>query len=177
MRTFFAIEIPEEIRKKIHFVGAEMPGRNSRVSEDNIHITLQFLGYINEEKTAMAREALDKIREGPFMATIKGISYFGGHDVHTVFAKVLDEGRIKEIFLDIGKSLENAGVDFESEREYTPHATIARVKQGGVDIKEFINQNSERLFGEFEIKSVCLKESVLTEKGPVYTTLYERKLG
>ncbi len=177
MRTFFAIEIPEEIRKNIHSAGEEMPGWLSRVSIDNIHITLQFLGDVSEEKAAKAKEALERIREVPFKATIKGISHFGGRDVHTIFANVQDGGRIKGIFLDIGKSLSDVEIDFETEREYIPHVTIARVKQGGAEIKEFITQNSERMFGEFEIKSVCLKKSVLTGKGPVYTTLYERKLG
>ena len=177
MRTFVAIEIPAEMRRKIYSIGEKIPGRLSRVSEENIHITLQFLGELDEDGLASAESALNKISGQPFGVIIKGISFFGGRDVHTIYANVIDQGRIKVIYSDAGKLLSDAGLDFESEREYVPHATIARVKDGSAKIREFIGQNSDHLFGEFEIDSICLKRSVLSEKGPIYTTLYERKLG
>ncbi len=177
MRTFVSIEIPALIRKKIYSLGEKIPGRLSRVSEDNIHITLQFLGELDEGGLAKAEAVLNKLYGQPFRVTIKGISFFGGRDIHTIYANVIDHGRIKQVYSDVGKLLSDADLDFESEREYVPHATIARVKEGSPEIREFIGQNSDQLFGEFEISSICLKKSTLSSKGPVYETLYERKLG
>ena len=146
-----------------------------RVSIDNIHITLQFLGDVSEEKAAKAKEALERIREVPFKATIKGISHFGGRDMHTIFANVQDGGRIKGIFLDIGKSLSDVEIDFETEREYIPHVTIARVKQGGAEIKEFITQNSERHVRRVRDKVGVPEEERAYRKSARFTPRYTKE--
>lgn len=175
MRAFLAIEIPKEIREKMFALGSKLPGKLSRVSAENIHITLQFLGEVEEEKMGIITEALKKISATPFKVSIKGLSYFGEPKIHTVFCKVIDQNRASSLYHDIEKRMDDAGLGFKSERDYVPHATIARVKEGSDELKAFINQNSDTEFGELEVNSICLKKSVLSDRGPSYSTLYEHK--
>jgi 2'-5' RNA ligase len=176
MRTFVAIEIPQEIRVKIHALGGKIPGRLSRMAIDNIHITLLFLGDINSEQLAKVQRAIATINVKPFSIAIKGISYFGGREMHTIFANVTDDGQTKAVYLELSELLLSFGIKVEHSREYIPHVTIARVKEGNADTREFIGRNSGQEFGEFNVSAICIKQSVLSEKGPVYTTLFERKL-
>ena len=96
MRTFVAIEIPKAIRSEIYSLGTKIPGKLSRVSEDNIHITLQFLGELGDKEVSLAVDALQKLSAEPFTATIKGVSYFGDQEVRTIYANIIDEGMIKK---------------------------------------------------------------------------------
>ena len=69
-------------------------------------------------------------------------------------------------------------LDFEREKKFHPHLTLARVKsqKGKGKLKVFINKNKERSFGKLKVDSVELKKSVLTPEGPVYSTILETKL-
>jgi len=53
--------------------------------------------------------------------------------------------------------------------------TVGRVKsQKNKDVlQSFLNENKEKDFGEFEVKCIRLKKSVLTSKGPEYSTVKE----
>lgn len=177
MRTFVAIEIPEGIRREIYSVGLMIPGKVSRVSERNIHITLQFLGELDEATLPNAKKALDGIKAEPFPVSVRGISYFGRHEVRTIYANVIDDGATARIYKKAARLLNLAGLSFETERSYVPHATIARLKQPNEEAEEFVSRNLDRIFGEFRVSSICLKSSVLSAEGPVYTNLYERELG
>jgi 2'-5' RNA ligase len=65
---------------------------------------------------------------------------------------------------------------FKPERRgFSPHITIARVRSGrnrGQLVDEVLRSQGE-MFGGFEVKHIRLKKSVLTPRGPVYSTLAE----
>jgi len=67
---------------------------------------------------------------------------------------------------------------FAPEKRFSLHLTLARVKsqKGKEQLKDFLFKNRERSFGNFIIDSVRLKKSVLTPKGPIYSTLGQTKL-
>ncbi|MEM3136972.1 MAG: 2'-5' RNA ligase family protein, partial [Thermofilaceae archaeon] len=61
------------------------------------------------------------------------------------------------------------------EEEFTPHLTIARVKTGIGSLTTFIDKNSDVEIGMMTVDSLRLKKSILTPRGPIYETLYEKK--
>lgn len=176
MRAFIAIELPDEIRGAIYSLGLKVPGKISRVAEQNIHITLQFLGDISEGDAESVMGAVKGIRVEKFTAKADGISYFGGRDIHTVYAKITDNGEITGIYSKLHAALSKCGIKVEQDRQYIPHATIARVKQENAELRKFIGQNSSHYFGSFEVTSICIMESILTEKGPEYTKILEQSI-
>ncbi len=176
MRAFIAIELPKDVRKRIYEFGLDLPGKVSRVAEENIHITLQFLGDISDETASDIIDEIKTVNEGRFTAEANGTSYFGGHEIRAVFAKIIDSGKISRIYLDLEARLAARGIKAGREEAYVPHATIARIKRGNAEIKAFISQNAAHNFGRFDVTSICLRKSVLTEKGSVYSTMYEHFL-
>ena len=53
-RIFIAVNFPDELKKEIfESISSELPKDECKiVAEANLHITLKFLGYLNEEKIA-----------------------------------------------------------------------------------------------------------------------------
>ena len=175
MRAFIAIDLPEGLRTSLHDIAAKMPGRLSAVTVSNIHLTLHFIGEINNEKIDAAKMVIDSIKIKKFEAKVKGLSFFGGKAVQTVFANVLDGGISAKLHSDIVFGLEAYGFA-PDKREYHQHITIARVKHEVPATKEFITTNSSYYFGSFVARRISLKESRISDGGSTYVSLYEREL-
>lgn len=177
MRAFIAIDIPGDIRKKICDFGAMVPGNATIVSEQNLHITVQFLGDIGQKVQSDVVETIKTIDERPFSVSIAGVSGFGkGDDIRVLYAGVRNGEKIKEIYTSIMDSFSSKGLRFDRESDYVPHVTICRPKGASSALSDFIRSNKDKVFGGFEVSKVSLKKSTLARNGPVYETLYEREL-
>ncbi len=175
MRAFIAIDLPRGLRTSLHDIAAKMPGRFSAVTVSNIHLTLHFLGEINDEKVDDAKMIMDSIKIKKFEVKVKGLSFFGEKAVQTVFANILDGGISAKLRSDIAFGLEAYGFA-PDKKEYHPHITIARVKHEVPATKEFITTNSSYYFGSFVAQRISLKESRISDIGSTYVSLYEREL-
>ncbi|MDE1868521.1 MAG: RNA 2',3'-cyclic phosphodiesterase [Candidatus Micrarchaeota archaeon] len=179
IRAFIAIELSADIRAKLSSVSGELSGRGvTCVAQDNIHITLLFLGDVREQTLEAIKERLGKIRAKSFDISIEGIGAFGHKGPEVVFACVGDGlAEIKAIYSDIAHSISDLGFAAE-EREFTPHATIARVRSGSAAEKarEFATAHGKDRFGVFTCSSIALKSSAIGEGVPKYTTLYSLEL-
>jgi 2'-5' RNA ligase len=174
MRAFIAINLPDDVKAKISEVITSIPGNVIKVSNKNLHITLQYLGNINAEQEAAAKAILSSIKIKKFNAEIRGISYFGAHKIHTVYARVNDPVIIPSIYRNISEKLKLHGIIIENEREYIPHVTLCRVKGGNnKDLRAYINEHSDFFFGKILVSSLSLERSDLSLSGPVYSTIYE----
>ena len=84
---------------------------------------------------------------------------------------------LAEIFRELETGF--VGLGFKREgRRFSPHITIARVRSGRnrEALVEEVLRLREMDYGGFEVRSVKLKRSVLTPRGPVYSTLAESGL-
>jgi 2'-5' RNA ligase len=86
----------------------------------------------------------------------------------------------RERLIELQKAIDEnlVPLGFAREKRFHPHLTLARVKsqKGKAGLKAFISKNQERLFGKLKVGSVKLKKSVLSPKGPIYSTIGETKL-
>lgn len=183
IRAFISIDVEDKhILDKIleiqHSI-LKVKCRIKFVEPENIHLTLKFLGEIPVSMVDEIVKVMEKATISPFTIEIKGVGAFP----HNRRARVIWIGvgkgsdRVCEIFrrLDIG--LRSLG--FISERKsFIPHITIGRVK-GGCDfqrLEKILNNFTFFQFGEIFVDNIRLKKSVLTPKGPIYTTLREVEL-
>ena len=66
VRLFVAVDLPEEIREKIRECQAELKtgkGRVTLVNPDQIHLTLKFIGEVDEQTAEKIKEALKNIKK------------------------------------------------------------------------------------------------------------------
>jgi 2'-5' RNA ligase len=184
MRAFIAIDIPDDIKERIMQVSEEIPSEGiTKVKPESLHITLQFLGdYISDETIEEVGEAMDEFEHKKFEASFKGVSYFSGPNetIRTIFVKpLIGETDIRDIYQKMSNSLKKLRIKFEAEDDYKPHITIARIKRfrDVRKLKEIINKNAETEFGNFMIKSILLKRTLISStEGASYSNIYERKL-
>jgi len=64
MRLFIAIELPETIKSELAGIQSKLKASRADVKwvePQNIHLTLKFLGYVQQDKIAAIKNAVDKI--------------------------------------------------------------------------------------------------------------------
>lgn len=178
-RSFFAVDLREKIKEKI----AEKVRGLKRVNADlkivkreNWHITLKFLGDIDQSQVRRIKKKLKRVvnQLKPFKISLKGGGVFPDLDYIKVIWVGLNKGsdKVKELNREINRVLEGMDVA-ESHHEYTPHITIARAKsgRGKREIQGFVESLKDEKFGEQVIKKIKLKESILKGEGPKYSDL------
>ncbi len=175
MRLFIAVEIDDEARGRIAESMEKLKGMGFRarfVEPGNLHITLKFLGDVNEELLKRLCEDADDVvkKHSRFSFTLDGVGYFGKrNDIRVVWIAV-KEGteRLQDMMKDIQERLDYIRGD---EHEPVPHLTIARVRYARENsglADELENMKGVK-FGEVHVKEVKIKSSVLTGMGPVYS--------
>ena len=176
IRTFIAVELPEKFIPEIERIGSllKMPGVKL-VDRGLVHITMKFLGDIHENKVELIASALSQIKCKSFEAAIKGIGVFPKPSyVRVVWLGA--EGDFDALYSEIEMALSR--FRFKKEGDFTPHATIARVKQpvNNIELTEKIKRIVDADLGTFTVSSISMKKSTLTPRGPTYETLKEIKL-
>ncbi|HEX54949.1 MAG: RNA 2',3'-cyclic phosphodiesterase [Candidatus Altiarchaeales archaeon] len=179
-RAFIAIPCPEnlkndmlEIQKKIRDMGGF-----KFVERENIHLTLKFLGNVEDEAIEKIKNELKFLSEiGKFHISLRGIGAFPSLNyIRVVWIGVEEDGILREIQRKIDNRLNKFG--FKAENRFHPHFTIARARfiSDKNNLMKFITENKDKWFGEFTVDRIELMESKLSHKGPKYYVLYEFKL-
>ncbi|MEM2282766.1 MAG: RNA 2',3'-cyclic phosphodiesterase [Candidatus Hadarchaeales archaeon] len=177
MRCFVAIQVDEEVRRKI----VPLQERLSPllvwkpVEFENMHVTLKFLGEIEDSKGGEVMTLLRSACTGfkSFELSFKGVGAFPSLEGMRVLWVGVEEGR--ESLVSLAKTIDSklATLGFPREKDFVPHLTIGRVKS--VIRKRELLSVMEGLrteeFGKTKVESVELMRSTLTTRGPIYSSL------
>lgn len=185
MRTFIAIEISEEMRSALAQAEAHLKYAGADVKwvePKNIHLTLKFLGEIDESKVGLVTAILDEIagRTKSFDMTIKDIGAFPKIDFPRVVWVGLDKGALESTALakEIDKRL--VGIGFQEEtRPFAAHLTIGRVRtpKNKEKLKDKMLDYKLQEVPPYKVASVILFQSTLTPTGSIYSKLHEARFG
>lgn len=169
MRCFISIDIPEEVKEEIKKVQNNLPEFFGKKTESkNLHLTLKFLGEIDEEKIGKVKEKLKSVSFNKFQTEIDSMGVFSEKFIRIVW---LHLSEIEELQKQVDEKLDKL---FQPENRFMSHLTIARVKSVS-DRKKFLQEISKIKIGNlnFVVDKFKLKKSILNSKGPVYETLEE----
>jgi len=147
------------------------------VKPENVHLTLKFLGEIDEKMVDRIAGVMEKsVKEvSPFRIKLRGVGVFPSMDyMRVVWIGIENAEKLGIIVGRLENDLSNLGFKKE-KRRFSPHMTIGRVKspRNKEILQNFLKENREKDFGELEVKCIRLKKSVLTPKGPEYSTVKE----
>ncbi|MCS7097051.1 MAG: RNA 2',3'-cyclic phosphodiesterase [Candidatus Methanomethylicia archaeon] len=182
IRAFIAIDVSEEIIYELIKVQESLKLLDldiKFVERENIHLTLKFLGEIPQEKINRVCNVMKNMYFPKFYLEVKGLGVFPFISKPRVIWAGVSEGyqNIVEIFHFLDSNLKK--LNFKSEvGEFTPHITLGRFKSGrNVHLlANFIQDYRNISFGKFAVGFVCLKKSVLTPRGPIYSDLFKMEL-
>src|SRR3712207_3231106 len=137
-RLFTGIEIPAEISLALSSFRGGLPGARW-VEPENYHITLRFIGDIDERLADDITSILGERRQrAPITVTIDGLDSFGGGKPRAVFARTSGNGTLNELQAEQERLMRQVGLPPET-RKFTPHITLARLKNASpIDVADYI---------------------------------------
>ena len=172
MRCFIGIDLPNVAIKEIQKIQKKLePNFTGRLtSSENLHLTLKFLGEIEEDAINDVKKRLPSITHPPFELTLKDVGVFSQKFIKIIWVKVSD--------VPLQPLVDNCLKDiFKLENRFMGHITIARVRSLA-DKKSFLQLINATTVNEvsFMVKDFYLKESILTPDGPIYKNIDRYKL-
>jgi 2'-5' RNA ligase len=180
IRSFLAFDIEDDaIRNRLAKAQALLvqTGADVKLVEtENIHVTMRFLGDINLDTVERIFSEMKTIKFAPFDVHLKGLGVFPSLSYPRVVWAGIGDGadQLRDVFNLLEPKLRGLGFAPDN-KGFSPHLTIARVRSGRnkVQLAEFINKNTGFEFGAIKAKCLRLKKSVLSPRGPTYSTLKE----
>ncbi|MGD9015179.1 MAG: RNA 2',3'-cyclic phosphodiesterase [Candidatus Omnitrophota bacterium] len=187
MRTFIAVELPEEIRTSLSNIQDELKQTRADVKwvkPENIHLTLKFLGEIEQDRVLKIQSILDQIasKKSGFNLYLSSLGAFPKLQYpRVIWIGVENDQPIQEIAETIEKELCKIGLPAET-RPFSSHITLGRVRSGLnrkalIEKLEFLNKNLCSPPPEFKVSGLTLFKSTLTEQGPIYEAIFKKSFG
>ena len=172
-RLFIAVPIPDYIKNSLLQLKVNIPGAKW-TQEDQLHITLKFIGEVDGQVFNDIRKILSEIKMDQFPLQIKGVGYFPPGNFHKRSApKVLWAG-IEDVVLltrlrnKIESTLNECGIKREG-RKFNPHITLARLRNSHPNsITEFLSAYSTFKSDSFGVGEFRLYSSKLLPGGAVH---------
>jgi 2'-5' RNA ligase len=187
MRLFVAVEMNQAIADAARDVIDDLRDRVTRLAPrarvtwsnpDRIHVTVKFIGEVDEAKAHAIRVALGPSVESPrFDLRVEGVGAFPPKGPPRVFWAGLTEGRngLLEVERVVSQRLQTLVA--AEERPYAPHLTLARVKEAaGLSRAALFEGMTARLFGRVHVDAITLFESRLSPKGATHVPLQQSAL-
>lgn len=161
-RIFIALNLPEDIKKKLADYQSKWPDLPARwTKKENLHITLEFLGDTTDEELLEILKTTEETasKYEPFFINLKKIIY--GPPRPPTSSKLW---RARMVWAT-GEKIK--------ELDIMPHITLARLKSW--EFKQMEPEErpkiNEEIDFKFEVSSIEVMESVLKRGGPSYTIL------
>ena len=184
VRAFIGIELDNslksDLKEQLRALRKSFPNLKW-VDSKNYHLTLRFLGEVNNETITELKSIINNSAKGinAIKATINQLGAFPHPDHPRVIWLGLGRGKKEMVELHSSLEADIQKLGFSGERHsYTPHLTIARLKKRSSpedSLKKTIkNYNwKER---ELVIDNITLFKSRLRPSGPIYSLLHQAKI-
>lgn len=179
VRSFICIELPDEVKSEIAQFQARFKGEPASVSwtkPENVHLTLKFLGDVEEERLAEVHRILVEVAAcfSPFELAASGCGVFPSErNPRVLWIGVReDEGHLQRLARAVEDAM--AGLGFAREdRPFQAHLTIGRVRTAA-GARELARKLIAQSFSSrpFRADRITLMRSDLRPSGAIYTPLH-----
>jgi 2'-5' RNA ligase len=182
-RTFIALEMNEALQRHLGEIIAQMAQALPRlrwVDPASIHLTLAFLGELDDQRLDAAIEATEQAagQMSPFRYRATQAGTFGSPRQPRVIWVGIDEptGKLARLHRLLNRELEQRGFELET-RAFSPHLTLAHIKR---PLQAAELQILQRMLTEkaiispssyFQVRHVNVMKSELLRSGARYTSL------
>jgi 2'-5' RNA ligase len=180
IRSFLAFDIEdEEVFRRLTGVQGLLANTGADlklVKPQNIHVTVRFLGDVSLPMVDAIYEEMKQLSFTPFEINLRGLGAFPRLSRPRVVWAGIKKGadELVNVFKQVEPRLRGLGFKPDT-KGFSPHLTIARVRSGRnqVQLEKVVRKLENRDFGVLQAECLRLKKSVLTPRGPIYSTLRE----
>jgi 2'-5' RNA ligase len=169
-RLFVAIRPPRDVRAQLLGLMGGVRGARWQ-SDEQLHLTLRFIGEIERPAAEDVAAALGAIRQGPFEIALNGIGSFERRGrPETLWAGVTPHPALKALHDKADQACVRAGLEPE-RRAFHPHITLARLGRAAGPIAGLLEISGGVSGPPFAVDGFELYESVLTPEGAIYSLI------
>ena len=137
-RLFTGVEIPSDIGQVLSMLRGGLPGARW-ITPDNYHLTLRFIGDVDDLIAQEVALMLGRVRRGAFELHLEGLASFGGRRPRAVVANVAPAQALLEVQAEHERLMQRIGLEPEG-RKYTPHVTLARLRDSSsLDVADYLS--------------------------------------
>lgn len=175
-RLFVAVPLPEGLLSVVQGAQASLAGIDGLrlLQPEQLHVTLAFIGEVDEAKAQAAREVVAAVPESMGgEGVLSGLLLLPSPNrARVVTLAVRDEdGAFGRLFERVMSGLERAEVMQREKRPFRAHLTIARLRAPAA-----LRPKYECEEAPYPLESVCLYRSELKREGARYTVLERTRL-
>ena len=184
-RTFLAVPLSEQVVDRLADAQQSLSAAGARVrwvARENLHLTLKFLGNVEEADMAevcrLAGEVAAAVEPFDFAVTaLEAVPPRGA--LRMIWAGVAEPtGALAKLNRAAEDAYERMGFEKET-RPYRPHLTLGRAKAGRniAELRAAADRFAETDFGTTPAEELIVFESSLTPTGPIYSPLAKAAIG
>lgn len=181
IRSFIAIPLSPEVQRSAKRLMRDLRQEKDGIKwvpEDNLHLTLKFLGEVIDRDVPAVCLAIRNVCQhiDPFVLEFAGAGGFPTSDRPRVIWAGIVNGSEPLVALVSALETELAKLGFKPEpRDYRPHLTLGRVKSSsraaGDEVIERVQRYADRKLGAMAADQVKLIASFLDREGPTYNVM------
>lgn len=169
MRAFIALALPDGMARETLSLSRQLSRvLDARiVAPENHHLTLAFLGEIDEYGAEAAIAAIDEACAGrpPVLLEPRGLATFGRGKDRTLVLELDGNPELTALAASVRERLSDHWVSYD-EKAFRPHVTLARKARLPEDLGILVLPDAAWA------SNVVLFRSTLTSDGPIYKELY-----
>jgi RNA 2',3'-cyclic 3'-phosphodiesterase len=167
LRLFVGIEFPPELKLHLSLLQSGIAGARW-IDPGNFHLTLRFIGEVDEGTAADVDEALLRLKARRFSVQLAGVGVFGGDKLRTLWVGVERDPALVSLQGKIEQALIRIGLPPEP-RKFAPHVTLARLRDPRRDeVQYFLAANATFRAAPLPVAGFSLIASYPTKAGSVY---------
>lgn len=173
MRLFIAIEIPREVKDYLFTIKNNFNKNLAKVNwiaKKNLHLTLKFLGNIDEKLIPKIIEKLNEIKFDSFELELDNLDSFPNPNyMKVLWVGVKNFNKVIELQSEVEEKLREY---FEKDKEFSAHITLGRIKfvKDKPEFNSILKKTKINKI-KFKVDSFSLIKSELSKNGPTYINL------
>ncbi|MEV4610052.1 RNA 2',3'-cyclic phosphodiesterase [compost metagenome] len=168
-RLFTALEVPRHVALSLSLLRGGIPGARW-IDVENYHITLRFIGDVDNRTADEIVDRLDRIDRPEFQAQLTGIGSFGSKKPHSIWAGVSMSPDMLALQAEIERICQRIALP-PDPRKFMPHVTLARLKHCRLDdVVHYLSGRGNFHTAPFKVSRFVLLSSKESVGGGPYVT-------